>query len=133
METPPKDGQWMVSNTPDYFDNGQHFDSKQEAIDFGLKEYSGDYTRISCLYLGQVETLGLGVVVDIKRILKDVGQSLYVDTGFDGVEDYLSHTKKEHNDELEEELVNVIISWIVRHNYQPTCYYLTNVEKVDVS
>lgn len=119
-------GKWTFSSNEEYFNHGEYFETKAEAIEAG-KDYYGD----DCIYVGQVEEVGLGVCVDVSAILEHINESMSDEVGSDVANDYLMDTKQEDDDELEKELQDVIIKWIKRHGYEPTFFSVVNIEKVE--
>lgn len=124
-------GKWTCSTHSEHFNDGEYFETKEQAIEFGKAEYS-QYRTVSKFYVGQVESVGLGVCVDTESILEHINQSVSDEVG-EAAEDYLLDTKQEHDDELENELCEVIANWIERHGYGPTFFRVVNIEKVEVA
>lgn len=124
------DGKWTLSTSSEIFNGGDYFDNKQEAIDFGLSEYK-EYEHVTKFHVGQIENVGLGVCVDTDSILEHINANMCDEVG-ESADDYLMYTTPEHNNELEEELSNVIIKWIEKHNYHPTFFKVINIESVDI-
>ncbi|MEK5358832.1 hypothetical protein [Paenibacillus sp. FSL L8-0709] len=124
------EGKWVVSTSPEFFNSGDYYESKEEAIAFGLIEYAA-YETVKKFHVGQVESVGLGVCVNTDSILEHINQSMCDEVG-EAADDYLLYTKQEHDAELEEELSNVIIKWIEKHSYQPTFFKVINIESVDI-
>lgn len=123
-------GKWTVSTSSDLFNGADYFDTKQEAIDFGRLEYK-EYVFVNEFYVGQIQSVSLGVCVDTDSILERINESMCDEFG-ELAGDYLMRTDPEHDAELEEELTKVIVNWIEKHNYQPTFFTVESIEKVEV-
>lgn len=120
-----KNGEWTFSRGGEYFNEGEYFDTKEAAIAFGNERYEG-----LPFYVGQIETVGLGVGVDVSAICEHINQNMVDEVG-EAAEGYLMDTKQEHDDELEQEIIDVIIKWIERYGYQPTFFKVVNVQKIE--
>ncbi|WP_405169431.1 hypothetical protein [Paenibacillus sp. FSL H3-0286] len=123
----PNNGQWTYSSSEEYFNHGEYFGTKEEAIEAG----KGDFEERK-FYIGQVEKVGLGVCVDLDSIFEHINQNMCDEVG-ECAEDYLMDVKQEHCNELEEEISEVIIKWIEKYNYQPTFFKVINIESVECS
>lgn len=126
-----KNGKWTYSTSEEYFNSGEYFDTKEQAIAFGKAECA-EYEGVTKIYVGQVAEVGLGVTVDVDSIMEHINQSMCDDVG-EHAEDYLMHTKNEHDNELEAELCDVITKWIKRHGYEPEFFKVINIETVNVA
>lgn len=117
-------GKWTFSRDEENFCNDE-FDTRNEAIEAGRDYYDSDP-----FYVGQIESPGLGVTVDVSAIFERINENMCDKCG-EWANDYLMDTKQEHNNELEQELCEVIARWIERYGYQPTFYTVTNIEEIE--
>lgn len=118
-------GKWTYSGSQEYFNYGEYFDTKEAAKAYGDEQYQGE-----SFYVGQVETVGFGVIVDVSSIFERINENMCDEVG-ESADDYLMDTDQEHDNELENEITEVIIKWIERHGYQPTFFKVVNIEKVE--
>jgi hypothetical protein len=124
------EGKWLV-NLIDYdvWDSVKWFDSKEEAIEYGKKEFSALFNgERGIFYVGQIESYIPFICGD--RILEQVSEDAYIEVG-EPAEDYLSNVKIEHVRLLEERLNKVLNEWIEETNNQPNFFKVVNVEKVE--
>lgn len=121
-------GKWTFSSNEEFFCYGEYFETKEEAAEAGIEYFDDDG-----FYIGQVEEVGAGVLVDVNAILELINESMCDEVGSEVANDYLMDTKKEHDDELENELCDVIAKWIKKHGYGPTFFKVVNIEKVELS
>ncbi|BFH16526.1 hypothetical protein WDD9_005644 [Paenibacillus melissococcoides] len=118
-------GKWTYSDNDEFFNYGDYFDTKDDAIAYGKEYFDGGR-----FYIGQVEEVGLGVCVDVDSILEYINVNMTDEVG-EVADYYLMNIDQEHSKELENEITNVIIKWIERHNYGPTFFKVVNIEKVE--
>lgn len=119
-------GKWTFSTNDEFFNYGEYFESKEDAINGG-KDYFSDELLF---YVGQAEEVGHGVIVDVDSILEHININMCDEVG-EVADDYLMNIDREHAAELENELSNVIINWIERHGYSPTFFKVVNIEQAD--
>lgn len=117
-------GKWTFSSNEESFCNDE-FDTRNEAIEAGRDYYDNDP-----FYVGRIEYPGLGVLVDVSGILELININMTDECG-ECAEDYLMHTEKEHDQELDHELCDVITRWINKHGYEPTFYKIVDVERIE--
>ncbi|MBY7740117.1 hypothetical protein [Paenibacillus polymyxa] len=122
-----KNGKWTFSENEEFFNYGEYFDTKKEAIAAGKKYFADDDYA---LYVGQVAECGLGVMVDVESIFEYINRNMCDEAG-EAADDYLTYTAPEHDQELENELEDVITKWITRHGYEPTFFKVVNIESVE--
>lgn len=123
----------------DIWSCSEEFDTKDDAIIAGRKEAIAENTINSnygskfqhkSFQVSRVE----GVIpcgVDIDDILENISENVYDDVG-EAAEGYLDDVTKEHRDELEEKLNDVLFDWIKRHNYEPTCFKIVAIETIQI-
>lgn len=121
-------GNWTFSNNREIFNTCEYFYTREAAVTAGLEHFEGDN-----FYVGQIREVDLGVIVDVSAILEFINDNMCDEVGFEVAEDYLMKTKKEHDNELEAELCEVITKWIKKHGYEPTFYKVVNIEKIEVN
>ncbi|RXZ78028.1 hypothetical protein EBB07_28640 [Paenibacillaceae bacterium] len=122
-------GKWTFSGNEEFFNEGKYFDTKEQAIEEGKQYFEKDY--YNSFYVAQVEEVGNGATVDVDSILEHITDSMFDELG-EVAEDYLSHVKTEHYEELELQLVEVIDAWINKYNYNPTFFIVANTERIDM-
>lgn len=118
-------GKWTFSSNEEIFNYGEEYDTKEQAIEGG-KDYFDD----DPFYVGQIESIGLGVSVDVDHIFEHINQEMCSEVG-EVADDYLMHVKKDHRQELESELTDIIAKWMERHGYGPTFFSVVNIEAVE--
>lgn len=117
-----KENQWMYNSNEEVWTNCDYFDTKEEAIEVGKKEFEND-----SFYVGQINNSNIGVGVDADRILDDIAENVRGEVG--GVaDDYLSYVNKEHLSELEDLLNDVLHQWMDKHDYRPKYFRVDNVD-----
>lgn len=124
---------WMYSLTDSEVWKGDEFDTKEEAITEGRKEairvqeeeFCNDYFSV-----GQIEKVFPGGV-DVDNILENVAENTISDICEVG-DDYLCDVTREHQDELEEMLNEVLFNWMKKYKYEPTFFAIKNIEQIEL-
>lgn len=127
------DGKWMYQiGESEIWGNSSEFDTKEEAIREGRKEIlygnknmQGD--SYSYFYVGMIEKVE-PTGVDIEWLLENIAENTTDD--IEVGEGYLYDVTKEHQEELEQKLNEVLFSWMNKHNYNPTFFRIVNMEKI---
>lgn len=129
-------GKWMYEISDSNIWTGKEFDSKKECIENGriaLEAYNKDMKNTSGkerskFRIGQVEKV-LPSGVDVDFILENVAENTTIDTLEVG-EGYLMDVKREHEEELEEKLNEVLFDWMDKYGYNPDFFKIVNVEEI---
>lgn len=132
-----KVGKWMFSIGKSEVWTGEPCDSRQEAIEEGKAELedlnkmrieAGKETTNS-FEIGQIaEVAPCGVDVDF--ILENVAENTV--QGMEAGEDYLCDVTKEHSEELEQKLNDVLFDWMKEHDYEPDFFTIENIEEITI-
>lgn len=125
-----ENGKWMF-NIHKNNENWQSdtFDTKEEAIEAGLREYH-DYEKDHGFYeVGKIEKHVPHI--DGERIIEWIGDTAYEECG-DFAEDYLRRVKQGDIEHLTNRLNEVLIEWLKGLNEMPTFGKMTKVEKINV-
>lgn len=123
-----EEGKWTVSTDEEIFNDGLFFSTKEEAIEGGKIEFTWE-GECPSLFVGQVKSLELQMAVNVDSIIENIAENVYDEAG-EVAEDYLNDVKKEHAEELESDLNEVLLNWINKHNYKPTFFQVVNIEQV---
>ena len=132
------ENKWMYEISDGSVWTGEKFDTKEECIENGrvaLEAYNKDRintngTKRDMFRIGQVEKV-LPSGVDVDFILENVAENTTIDTLEVG-EDYLMDVKREHEEELEEKLNEVLFDWIDKYGYNPDFFKIVNVEEIKI-
>lgn len=100
------------------------FDTKEEAIKEGETE-AREYEKDSFFVARAVFTFKPHI--DAENVIEEIQQNAY-DNGGEYAETYLDDVKREHRDELEEKLNEVLSNWINKYGYTPDFYSVEDVE-----
>lgn len=121
-------GKWTISSSDDSFCEGEYFDTKKQAIEFG-KEY--EEFEAQSFYVAQIESIPMNAdelgVVCIEHIAQIHGDN----DGEFGME-YLDYVKKEHIEELDKMLQKAILEWATLYDYHPKHFLVTDVELIEM-
>lgn len=110
----------------DVWREGHFFYTKEEAIEAG-KIFARNEGLLSFKVGRQVEVGPTGVDTDF--ILENIAENMQSEVG-EVADDYLLDVTKEHQEELEEELNEVLFKWMEKHKYSPTFYNIEDIEEV---
>lgn len=126
-------GKWTY-NTSEYdawhFYEGEMFNTKEEAIEAGKREYEEDWQDISGFYVGQAEEIGtLSLYVDADSVLESFADSIYDDVG-EVAEDYLRDVSDDDLNDLQYALSAALHTWLVEKKLEPDFYHMKNIEFV---
>lgn len=75
----------------------------------------------------QVEVTPVGI--DTDSVLENIAENLQSEV-VEVADDYLLDVTKEHQEELEEKLNEVLFDWMKKNNYEPTFYTIEDVEEI---
>lgn len=67
--------------------------------------------------------------IDTDFVLERIAECVYDEVG-EAAETYLQDVKKEHQDELEEKLNEVLFDWATKYGYHPSCWKVVNIETI---
>lgn len=126
------DNKWFYdlynSDTWDCYND--RFDGKHEAIKNGLKQ--AEHEGVDKIRVGMAISYRLSDnLISAEDVLDRVVDNVYDDLG-ECAEDYLGDVQSEHREELEKDLNQVLVDWIVKHGYEPNFYQIINIEEVEV-
>lgn len=102
------------------------FFTKEEAIRAG--KIMAKSEGLITFEVGQKEEVGYPVI-DVDQVIEHLAEQIYNEVG-EAAEDYLDDVSKEHEEELEEGLNEVLYNWIQRYGYEPNCYRITSIETI---
>ena len=126
------EGKWMYSLTDSEIWTGEEFDTKEQAIEEGIKEALENQEEPFCndyFYVGQIEKV-YPCGVDVDSILENVAENTV--EGLETGEDYLLYVDVEHQRELEEKLNEVLFTWMKKYDYEPNFYKIKNIEEAEL-
>lgn len=104
------------------------FSTKEEAI-LDAKESYKDRSVIE-IYLGEA-VIDFTPYIFADNVLEAIGNEAYGENEY--AEDYLYDVKKEHEQELEDKLNEVLQKWLEKHEcYKPNFRSVINIEKVQI-
>lgn len=136
------DRKWMCSLNEEYWEAVEYFDTKEEAIKYGIEAvkkfnknpeeaYLDDEMGstpeevVTSFYVGQAFCPGLPFSVD--DLLERVQEVAYEEGG-ECAEDYLDDVTKEDKEELDD----LIQNWFVKHKYLPRWYNIYEIDEISV-
>ena len=117
---------WMYSFNEEGVWYGEEFDTKEEVIAEGRKEALLE--KHSEFLVGQIEKV-FPSGVDVDFIIENVAENTTNDI-YEVGDEYLCDVTKEHSDELEEKLNEVLFDWMKKHSYEPSFFSIKNVETI---
>ena len=124
---------WMYQiGESEIWSNSSEFNTKEEAVSEGRKEVLSENKTMQedaymYFYIGMIEKVE-PTGVDVDWMLENIAENT-VD-GMEVGEDYLCDVTKEHQEELEEKLNEVLFSWMEKYKYNPTFFRIINIEKI---
>jgi hypothetical protein len=124
------DGKWCVAHdyAGEYF-NGEFFNTKEEAIDNFKKEIEeedfSETKKRGYFWVGQCFHFSAGEFFNADNIIDNAWELADGEAG-EFAEDYLQDVTQEQKDELD----NLLMSWVIKHNLEPRFYRIKNSEKV---
>ncbi|MBC2292949.1 hypothetical protein [Listeria booriae] len=118
----------------------EEFNTKEEAIAAGRKAatekgklaenvfgyYCNPDVPINDFAVGRMSEPALYIPVD--SLLEDIAENVYEQVG-EAAETYLDDVTKDDKQKLED----IIRNWLVDNNYLPSCFLITDIEKVEVN
>lgn len=69
--------------------------------------------------------------IDTDSVLERIAESVYDEVG-EAAEAYLQDVKREHQDELDEKLNEVLFDWATKYGYHPSCWKIVNIETINL-
>jgi hypothetical protein len=133
-------GKWILNlNEDGTWGSLEEFDSKEEAISYGKKNFDGIYEEENgekldselekkVFYVGQIERYVPSVCVN--SLMEQIAENAFDEVG-EVAEDYLYDVSKEDIQLLEERLNDVLSNWIDETNNKPTFWKIVNIENVN--
>ena len=136
-------GKWMCSIDEEQWQAAEYFDTKEEAVEFGIKSIqtfnkipedgclddemgSTPEEVVTSFYVGQAFCPEIPFNVD--DLLERIQEAAYEDGG-EFAEDYLDDVTKEHREELDD----LIQNWFIKHKYLPNWYNIYEIDEISVS
>ncbi|MCI5684553.1 MAG: hypothetical protein MR320_04085 [Enterococcus gallinarum] len=134
---------WMCSVDEERWQATEYFDTKEEAVKFGIESIqtfnknpedgclddemgSTPEEVVTSFYVGQAFCPGLPFSVD--DLLERVQEAAYEDGG-EFAENYLDDVTKEHREELDD----LIQNWFIKHKYLPNWYNIYEIDEISLS
>ncbi|MBH0311948.1 hypothetical protein I7E32_16370 [Alcaligenes faecalis] len=121
---------WCYSFNEEYF-HGE-FDSREEVIKEAIEENKDYNYKYKVCQIGkstEAPTPGIDVTSLLENIVNEAIQDLP-----DGVgNEYLDNVTKEHAEELEEELNEVLHKWFEKYGYKPTWFVVNDFEEIELT
>lgn len=126
-------GKWTYNTSEDdawrFYDQDM-FDTKEEAIAAGKREFEGHWADISGFYVGQAEELDISSpYIDADGVLESFADSVYDDVG-EVAEDYLQDVSDDDLNDLQDALSATLHTWLVEKKHEPDFYHMNNIEFV---
>ena len=135
-------GKWICSIDEEQWQAAEYFDTKEEAVEFGIKSIqafnknpedgclddemgSTPEEIVTSFYVGQAFCPGLPF--DVDDLLERIQEAAYEDGG-EFAEDYLDDVTKEHREELDD----LIQNWFIKHKYLPNWYNIYEIDEINV-
>lgn len=124
---------WMYQiGESEIWSNSSKFDTKEDAVSEGRKEVLSENKTMQedaymYFYVGMVEKVD-PTGVDVDWMLENIAENTA--DGMEVGEDYLCDVTKEHQEELEGKLNEVLFSWMEKYKYNPTFFRIVNIEKI---
>lgn len=113
------DNKWCVSGDGENFD--ATFDTKEEAIQ------EGKALQYDTIYVGQCVD-DFAPHIDTDDVIERLQEEAY-DIGGEYAETYLEDVTKEQKEELEEQLNDVLSTWLAKYKHEVNFYSVDNIEK----
>ncbi|WP_242136603.1 hypothetical protein [Bacillus cereus group sp. BfR-BA-01360] len=120
-------GKWMINEHADGIWSGPYFNTREEAIEEGKKEY---FKSRETFYVGQVSKEEIAIGINVDSVLDDIVINVQEQVG-EVADDYLNHVDKEDYQVLEERLLEVVQSWMKERDYEPSYFKIVNTECID--
>lgn len=134
---------WMCSIDQEYWQAAEYFNTKEEAVEFGIKSIqtfnknpedeclddemgSTPEEVVTSFFVGQAFCPGIPFNVD--DLLERIQEAAY-ENGGEFAEDYLDDVTKEHREELDD----LIQNWFIKHKYLPSWYNIYEIDEISVS
>lgn len=128
MNYKEQEGKWTVSDNDELFREGEYFDTPEEAIAYGREEYTDGQT---CFFIGRVESVGIMADSLAEEVVERISEIHYSEHG-ELAEDYLDSVTKEHSDELDERLQEVIAKWAEEFGYLPNYFLIGEMQTIEI-
>lgn len=126
------EGKWMYSLTDSEIWTGEEFETREQAIEEGIKKALENQEEPFCndyFNIGQIAKI-FPCGVDVDSILENVAENTA--EGLEVGEDYLMGVDIEHQRELEEKFNDVLFAWMKKYGYEPNFFKIENIEKVEL-
>lgn len=122
-------GKWTASQDEEYWNEHEFFDTREEAVAFGLKRAKESGWTV--FYVGQVKAMEIRASGLGDQLLDAISTDHYDNHG-EFAEDYLTKVDKEHLRILDEKLEEVVRAWADEYGYQPDYFLIEGTEEIIV-
>ncbi|AGB62715.1 hypothetical protein [Bacillus phage phiAGATE] len=126
-------GKWTYNTSEDdawHFYDQDMFDTKEEAIAAGKREFEEHWADISGFYVGQAEEIGISFpYIDADSVLETFADSVYDDVG-EVAEGYLQDVSDDDLNGLQYALSVALRKWLIEKKHEPDFYHMNNIEFV---
>ncbi len=121
------EGKWTISQSDEYFNECEFFNSKEEAINFGKRyeEFEGEG-----FYVGKVKEVKIMASALGDWTIEKI-QDIHCDNHGEFAADYLLVVNQNHIDELDNAIEKVITNWADKHKYQPNYFLVNEIEWIE--
>jgi hypothetical protein len=123
-------GKWMVSDTEEYWNEIEFFDTPDEAVKYGREIYE-DKDSDDVFFIGRVKPQGIMAHLLGEYVLESIVSS-HLDEHGEFAENYLRDVKKEHTKILDQRLEEVLKNWAEEFGYQPNYFMVENIQEVKI-
>ena len=115
---------WTISKYDENYNEGEYFDTREEAIEFGLNYFEGNK-----FYVGQVEAIPMRAD-DLGDVCIEYISQVHADNDGEWAQDYLDDVTVDHTKELNGMIEKVVLEWATKHNYHPTFFNVYKIEEI---
>lgn len=115
---------WTISKHDEYYNEGEYFDTREEAIEFGLNYFEGNK-----FYIGQVEAIPMRAD-DLGDVCIEYISQAHAHYDGEWAQDYLDDVTMDHSKELNGMIEKVVLEWATKHNYHPTFFNVYKIEEI---
>lgn len=122
---------WSFSHAEEYGWDNDEFDTKEEAIEAGIryfKEYNYDY-----IYIGEWFNFTLELCTHAEDVIEDI--ACYLDNEFGDIDagtSFINSISSENEARLQELLDDAFNKWVEECNITCPVHSIDNIERIDV-
>ena len=122
-----KTGKWTISQDEEYWTYGEEFDTKEEAIEIGKKEFRHEDFYVGQIYIVEFEN---GDLFDpSERIIDELCYCLEDEVG-EYQEYWYENITKEQQEDLNKMINETVLNWIGKNRLQPNCFKIDDIELI---